>query len=400
LGNNKQKPGSPCNMQAWCGKQTPARPCSRNEQACNGSGSNGSCRNGQGGFILLYVLVMIAAIAIILMKLGQLQSPVPLSMEKKLNHEVQQREELLLLDFIIAGMKAQNLPTDPRYLQYQQILAASPRPSSEMDDQVAWLKSMLEQFKFKINGRDRADTATDKKNTPGQAATGDQSPKAAQGVLFQVRKEPYKLKLGQTEYSIHLLPANALPNLNAISFEALNRYLAVLGIPDNETKELAAALIDWRDPDNFKTEGIGAESEYYGNLQLPYAPRNAPIRTWQELNYVRGMTPQRVQLFRGSFTLGVPGATEVSAEYASPETMAALTGLKLETVKDLLKAYITLNEKGADVSRVLFSEDATLFESAVTWITDTNMARIRIESPENILTADYDIRNKRIVAWW
>ncbi len=357
-------------------------------------------RNGQGGFILLYVAGMIAAIAIILLKLGQMQSPSPLSMEKKLSHEVQHREELLLLDFVIAGMQAQKLPTDPRYLEYQRILAASPRAPSELDDQVAWLKSMLAQFHFKIDDRNSAAT-TEKGSTSGQATVAaDESREPVQGALFQVRKEPYKFKLGQTEYSIQLLPANALPNLNAIPFDALSRYLAVLDIPDNEAKELAAALIDWRDPDNFKTEGIGAESEYYSNLQPSYAPRNAPIRTWQELNYIRGMTPQRVHLFRSSFMLGSPEAIAVSADYASPATLTAMTGLKPEIVKDLLKAYITLNERGADVGGVLFSQDATIFERAVTWGSDTSLARIQIASPENVLTADYDIQHKRIVAWW
>lgn len=358
-------------------------------------------RNGQGGFILLYVAVMIAAIAIILLKLGQMQSPSPLSMEKKLSHEVQHREELLLLDFVIAGMQAQKLPTDPRYLQYQRILAASPRAPSELDDQVAWLKSMLAEFNFKIDDRHSAATTAGNGSASGQATVAaDESRETVQGALFQVSKEPYKFKLGQTEYSIQLLPANALPNLNAIPFDALTRYLTVLDIPDNEAKELAAALIDWRDPDPFKTEGIGAEAEYYANLQPSYAPRNAPIRTWQELNYIRGMTPQRVHLFRSSFMLGSPEAMAVSADYASPATLTAMTGLKPEIVKDLLKAYITLSEQGADVGSVLFSQDATIFEHAVTWGSDTSLVRIQIASPENVLTADYDTRHKRIVAWW
>ena len=356
-------------------------------------------RNEQGGFILLYVAGMVAAIAIILLKLGQMQSPSPLFMEKRLGHELQHREELLLLDFIITGMQAQKLPTDPRYIQYQRILAASPRAPSELDDQVAWLKNMLAQFNFKIDDRHSAATPAEIGSVSGQAAIGELR-ETTQRALFQVRKEPYKFKLGQTEYSVHLLPANALPNLNAIPFDALSRYLTVLDIPSNEVKELAAALIDWRDPDPFKTEGIGAEAEYYANLQPSYAPRNAPIRTWQELNYVRGMTPQRVQMFRSSFMLAPPEAMAVSADYAAPTTLVAMTGLKPEIATSLLKAYITLNERGADVGSVLFSQDATTFERAVTWGSDTSLVRIQIASPENILTADYDTQHKRIVAWW
>ena len=364
--------------------QSPARPFSR---------------NGQGGFILLYVAGMIAAIAIILLKLGQMQSPSPLFMEKRLSHEIQHREELLLLDFVIVGMQPQKLPTDPRYFQYQRILAASPRAPSELDDQLAWLKSMLAQLNFKIDDRSGAAT-TGNGSASGQATAADETRETVQEALFQVRKEPYQFKLGQTEYNVRLLPANALPNLNAIPFDALTRYLTVLGIPDNEVKELAAALIDWRDPDNFKTEGIGAEVEYYTALQPPYAPRNALIRTWQELNYIRGMTPQRVHLFRSRFMLGIPEAKGISADYAPVETLVAMTGLKPEIVKDLLKAYITLNERGTDVGGILFSQNATTFEQAVTWENDTSLVRIQIASPENNLTADYDTRHKRIAAWW
>ena len=353
-------------------------------------------RNRQSGFILLYVVGMIAAIAIILMKLGQMQSPSPLSMEKRLGHEVQHREELLLLDFVIAGLQKQKLPTDPRYYQYQNILAASPNGPSDEENQVAWLRSMLAQLNFKIDGRNSTSTMAN----IGVSAQSSVTANATQEILFQVRKDPFKLKLGQIEYSIHLLPANALPNLNAIPFDALTRYLTILGIPDSEVRELAAALIDWRDPDSFTTEGIGAEAEYYTGLQPPYTPRNAPIRTWQELNYIRGMTPQRVHLFRSNFMLGSPEAMAVSADYASPEILAAMTGLKPEIVKDVLKAYATLTDKGTDVGSILFSQNATAFEHAVTWQNDTGQVRIQIASPENVLTADYDTKHKRIVAWW
>ena len=36
----------------------------------------------------------------------------------------------------------------------------------------------------------------------------------------------------------------------------------------------------------------GAESDYYGSLSPPYAPRNGPPVTIEELLLVRGVTPQ------------------------------------------------------------------------------------------------------------
>lgn len=350
------------------------------------------------GFILLYVAGMLAAIAVILLQLGQMRSPAPLYMEKKLAREVQLREGLLLLDFVIAGTRQQQLPVDPRYSQYQRILAAGKSVPSEMEDQIEWLRKTLESFNFKIEGRGVAAAAPE-----GKSGTKEPLPEAAgthAATLFQPRQEPYRLKLGETEYSIRIFPANALPNLNSIPFDALARYLVALDIPESEAKELAAALIDWRDPDNFKTEGIGAEAEYYGNLQQPYTARNGPVRSWQELNYVRGMTPQRARLFRASFMLGAPGAARISPDYAPVDALAAMTGLKPETVRAILKEYGRLNEKGAEVSGILFSENATVFERAVSWENDATLMRIRIVSPENTLTADYDAGDKRVVAWW
>lgn len=349
------------------------------------------------GFILLYVAGMLAAIAVILLQLGQMQSPSPLFMEKKLTHEVQRREGLLLLDFVIAGTREQKLPADPRLAQYRRILAASKSMPSEMEDQIEFLKKMLEQFNFKIEGR-RNIAAADEKDGLGETQSGAAS--AMSVTMFQPRKEPYNLKLGETEYSIRIFPANALPNLNSIPFDALARYLVILRIPESEARELAAALVDWRDSDYFKTEGIGAEAEYYASLQQPYTPRNDRFRTWQELNYVRGMTPQRVRLFRESFMLGSPDAMRISADYAPVDALAAMAGIKPEIAGSLLKEYGRLNEKGAEVGSILFSQDATAFERAVTWESDNTLMRIQIISPENMLTADYDARDRRVIAWW
>jgi hypothetical protein len=49
--------------------------------------------------------------------------------------------------------------------------------------------------------------------------------------------------------------------------------------------------MDWIDPDDEPRE-MGAEMEYYGMLQPPYMPKNAPLDTVEELLLVRGVFPQ------------------------------------------------------------------------------------------------------------
>ena len=351
------------------------------------------------GFILVYVAVMLAAVGLILFEIGRLRAPAPLYMEKQIASSLQRREAQLLLDFVEAGLLEQKLVADPRYLQFKRILAADSRMPSEMEEQLAWLKAALQQLNFKI------DIPGDKSSAGGQAsALGPNAPGTTyegKGIVFQPRKDPYLLKIGETEYRISILPGNALPNLNAVPYDGLWRYLMLLGIADEgEARDLAAALVDWRDEDDFSTDGRGAESAYYYGMRPAYPARNAPIRTWQELNYVRGMTPERVVLLRENFMLGAPDAAGLWPDAAAPEAFVALSGLKLETVGAILKEYGKLVDDRPANEAILFTADTAAFDRVVAWKMDTSRLRIRIVSPDNTVTADYDAQNKRLLSWW
>ncbi len=64
----------------------------------------------------------------------------------------------------------------------------------------------------------------------------------------------------------------------------------LMGLP-GMTEEIADAILDWIDPDPEPRE-YGAEAEYYAALNPPYAPKNGPLETIEELLLVRGVTPQ------------------------------------------------------------------------------------------------------------
>lgn len=55
------------------------------------------------------------------------------------------------------------------------------------------------------------------------------------------------------------------------------------------THEQADSIIDWRD-DNKKVSSEGAEAGYYNTLEYPYPIRNAPLKTANEVLFVKGMT--------------------------------------------------------------------------------------------------------------
>jgi hypothetical protein len=59
----------------------------------------------------------------------------------------------------------------------------------------------------------------------------------------------------------------------------------------NMTEDVADAILDWLDPDDTPRDS-GAEVDYYSGLSPPYAPKNGPVDTVEELLLVRGVTPQ------------------------------------------------------------------------------------------------------------
>ncbi len=74
--------------------------------------------------------------------------------------------------------------------------------------------------------------------------------------------------------------------------DASNAPFPVLMAIPGMTDEVAAAIIDWRDEDEEVYNDIGAEAPdaAYQGAPVPYAPRNGPFQTVDELRLIRGVT--------------------------------------------------------------------------------------------------------------
>src|SRR5262245_16207105 len=81
-------------------------------------------------------------------------------------------------------------------------------------------------------------------------------------------------------------------NINALmALDSSGRVLhdALMRLP-NMTDDIAWSIVDWVDPDEEPNAG-GAESQYYQGRQPPYACKNGPLDTVEELLLVKGVTP-------------------------------------------------------------------------------------------------------------
>lgn len=123
--------------------------------------------------------------------------------------------------------------------------------------------------------------------------------------------QPYGTRYGAVDEERKL-------NLNRVkSQQVLGRLIeAATGMTDTESQDMAAAIMDWRDEDDYPMAG-GAESGEYDRMGTDRRPKNAPYDALEELLFVRGITPEIYAKILPYLTLdgsGVQNLNTVSGE--------------------------------------------------------------------------------------
>lgn len=101
---------------------------------------------------------------------------------------------------------------------------------------------------------------------------------------------PRELEFAGRPVSVSIQDANGCINLNEADLEQLQSLLRAVGVDRNAVRSLAAAIVDWRDPDGVITPN-GAELATYVENGAPTRPANRPFLSVGELKSVFGMPP-------------------------------------------------------------------------------------------------------------
>jgi len=147
---------------------------------------------------------------------------------------------------------------------------------------------------------------------------------------WQANNSLYEIEFSDKRIRILIADEAGKINLNKANKEQLRQLLSHILSDDKLADSLSDAIIDWRDPDDFK--GLkGAEKDQYAAAGLTYKPRNNPFESLEEMQMVIGMNADIYQKLAPMLTV-YSTATGVYTPAASRKVLLSIPGVSVEQV--------------------------------------------------------------------
>jgi len=172
------------------------------------------------------------------------------------------------------------------------------------------------------------------------------------------------LKILGRDTIVSIRRAAGLVDLNAADAGPLSALFAALSGDATTSRQLANAVLDWRDGDDLVRIN-GAESSDYRVAGLYWSPRNAPFQRAEELQYVLGMTGELyraalpyVTVHSGQSGVDLDAAPEFLIRALSAASIAMPTNTARPPLAGTGTYHITVSVRGA--SDTLVSVEAVV----------------------------------------
>jgi general secretion pathway protein K len=135
---------------------------------------------------------------------------------------------------------------------------------------------------------------------------------------------PYRFEFGDALMEIALTDENGKIDLNQADLALLaSLFQNEAELPNEQARKLAAAVLDWRDPDILTQPEGGAEDPDYAAAERHYGAKDAPFESVAELEQVLGMTPALYAKVQDDLTV-FSGRTRPDPAFASPGVLRAM----------------------------------------------------------------------------
>jgi general secretion pathway protein K len=122
---------------------------------------------------------------------------------------------------------------------------------------------------------------------------------------------------------VKIVDENGKIDLNQADTTLLTEFLRRFDVDQQQAAKLAAAIMDWRDPDSLTQPAGGGEDDDYASASLPYGAKDAEFESVAELEQVMGFTPELYAKLAPHLTV-FSGRARPDPAFASAQVLDAL----------------------------------------------------------------------------
>ena len=133
----------------------------------------------------------------------------------------------------------------------------------------------------------------------------------------------YRWSYAGGEVELQIVDETGKVDLNQAGAPLLTALMQAVGAEREQAERIAAAILDWRDPDPLTQVNGGAEDPDYAAAGRSYGAKDAPFETVAEVEQVLGMTPELYARLEPSLTL-FSGRGEPDPTYAQAPVLTAM----------------------------------------------------------------------------
>jgi general secretion pathway protein K len=134
---------------------------------------------------------------------------------------------------------------------------------------------------------------------------------------------PHRWRYGNAEVELKIVDENGKIDLNQADATLLTEFIRRFDVDQQRAAQLAAAIIDWRDPDSLSQPAGGGEDNDYASAGLPYGAKDAEFESVAELEQVLGFTPALHARMAPHLTV-FSGRARPDPAFASAEVLDAM----------------------------------------------------------------------------
>lgn len=141
----------------------------------------------------------------------------------------------------------------------------------------------------------------------------------------------YSFDFEGAKIEVQLYDETGKVDLNVSDPMLLTALFEAGGVAKPDAEALAAAVADWRDPDDLISPN-GAEAGEYKSADRSYGPRNAPFETVSEVQQVLGMSFELYRELEPLMTI-YSGRAQPNPAFASPEVLQLIPGMNPDVIQ-------------------------------------------------------------------